>query len=153
MDALRDMGEDDAVVLGTAVEGETSLHEALNYGLYELGEVEALDASLKQRAEQIAQRRARLQAKAQRIRGSLLAALETSGVPLPVRLPEATVGTSHSARGVHLYDIDAVPSEFITESVVKHPDMRAIKDALERGEPVPGAQLRNGELRIAIRRS
>jgi hypothetical protein len=153
MEELRTLGEDEPETVADHLASETDMLEALNLALHELSEIEAMSEAIKLQQQRLAQRRARLEARGQRLRGMILSALETSGVPLPLRLPAATVSVSKARPKVHVYDPDIVPAEFWSEETVRKIDFGEITAALDHGDPVPGAVLSNGPPSLTIKRS
>lgn len=156
LDMLRRQGEDDEEVLLTAVEGETSLTEAVSEAVRHILEIEAHVAALDLRAAQIGARKERLVGRVERIKQAVLAALEMTGLPnMPT--PEGTVYLGQGKAGVLITaegkepPADA-PARFVSVQVKRTWDKKAIGDALRAGEALDFAVLQNGAPFIAIRK-
>lgn len=66
-----------------------------------------------------------------------------------VKLPEATVYFSAGRRGVIVTDLESLPERFV--KVTRDARKNDIKDAIDAGEFVPGAELSNGSEALNIR--
>lgn len=66
-----------------------------------------------------------------------------------IETPEGTLSVRPVAPKVEIDDFVAIPKEFLRVKV--EPDKTSIKEALQRGEDVPGARLTNGGETIQIR--
>jgi hypothetical protein len=65
-------------------------------------------------------------------------------------LPEATVSVRTLGPRPKVVDEDALPDTLC--KFVRKPDMKAIEDALERGESIPGVVMTNGGASLTVRR-
>lgn len=151
-DELRNLGED-AEGLDSAVESQTDLKEALACALAELDELEALVAGAKAREAQVAARRQRHENRRERLRSVILAALEVSGVALPLRLPEATITIGKGKRKVIVTDETALLEKNYREKVVRTIDIKTVTELLECGLQVDGAVLSNASPILMVRRN
>lgn len=112
-------------------------------------ELEADAKKLRERASAVEDRARRLQEAADRIKNFMLASMQIGGVK-KVQLLEFTVTRRLSPESVAVHDAAAIPTEYMRQPPPV-PDKTVIKEALKRGEAVPGCELqRNEHLRITI---
>lgn len=149
---LRNAGEDDAELEADAIEGETSLLEAIARALSANDEDEALVIGLKAKEEVFASRRKSIEDRIER-RTALIerAMLETEQTTL--RLPTATLTLARRAPGVVISNEADIPSRFwvVPEAPAPRLDKKALKEALAT-ETIPGATLDNGSVSLTVRR-
>ena len=179
--ALRESGTElDGEEKDTLIEGQTSLKEAVSAAALSILQDEAHAKALGDTLDKLEARKARLEARAKRARGSILAAMEIVG-ERKLEAPTATVAVEKGRPSVIIVDESEVPLIFkkvapeVDEAfhallrarmalkslgrddlayemneasealrALYQPDKAAIKEAIDRGEPVPGAALSNG---------
>lgn len=130
------------------VEGETSLFELIDRVMNDDAEDEAHITAIKARADDLRDRKARLERRQKARRGVVQAALDTAGIRKLERA-EYTASLRAVAPSVEIVDPDAIPDELVR--IKREPDKTAIKKALGDG-PVAGARLTNGGETISVRR-
>lgn len=146
---LRDIIGDDDQAQADAVEGETSLLEAIEAGLtrlFELNElhsgIAALIASLKDRGERFERQR-------DSIRTAICAAMEAGNIKKH-EFPLATISLRSVPPKAEIIDESAIPAKFWKAQDPKL-DKKSVLDALKAKEAVPGAVLSNGGLTVSIK--
>ena len=109
---------------------------------------EALAEAAKARADDIAARAKRYQARADALRNAVTGALDCLGLH---RLQDAefTASLTLGRPGVVITDDAVIPNEFCR--VTRSPDKKAIGDALKAGRDVPGAMLNNPQPTLTLR--
>ena len=153
-DAARDLLEqlrtDDAELAHDMVEGETSLFEAIGAALDEIDQCEIIAAGCKVKAEQIAARKHRAEARADRLRSLIEQAMVRTDLGT-ARLPTATLTVKATGPKAIISDESLIPSDFWEPQPPKL-NRRALNEAAKRG-PVPGVDMSNGSVSLQIRRS
>jgi hypothetical protein len=144
------IGEDEDVIAST-VEGETNLHEALAGALKRFVELGAMASALKKTIDQIGSRGARLEQSAALIRTAMLHAMEAGQIN-KFEHPLGTLSIRPVAPKVEITNEADVPPDYWKLQPPKL-DKKAVLDALKAKTEVPGAQLSNGGITIAIKLS
>lgn len=153
---LRSEGhDDDAELLADAVEGETSLLEAIGAALNEIDDAELLILGGKAKVVQIEGRVAAEEKRVERIRASIERAIVTAELPTPIKLPTGTLSIARRAAQPIIEDESALPSRFFVQPETPAPklDKKALAAELRGGAIVPGARLDNGSISLTLRRS
>jgi hypothetical protein len=159
--ALRADGlDDDPDIIADAVEGETSLLEAIDEALAEIDEVESLITGLKDKEGQYYRRRKTLEERIVRLRALIEQAMAVTSTST-LRRPAATLTLKNLPPQVIVTAEADIPSEFFVPQPPPPPklDLKALKAALlaHAGEGVtpaiPGALLSNGSQSLQIRRA
>ncbi len=148
-DALGD--EFDSVTFLDTLEGETDVMETIGRMVQWLTEAEAYEAAMKEVASTYiarAQRFAGQQAVARRVLSQVLDAVGEQKIPHPM----ATVSRTAPRVSVLVTDEAALPAELVSIVTAIKPDTKAIKEKLEAGEAVPGAELQTGLPGLMVRR-
>lgn len=144
-------GDDDQTVIDT-VDGETDAISALRRTVQLAIEAEAHAEAAKALAANYVERRKVLEDRAERYRRAVACFLQEVGEK-SVRLPEATVSWRNAGPQV----IGDYPSAAdLPDTCVKFQRVRhepSIREALERGERIPGLSLSNGGVALTIRRA
>jgi hypothetical protein len=151
---LRQQGYgDDEALLVDSIEGETDALAAVDRILDQIGEAEQTQVVLQLRERELAERRARYDARAISLRSTLLGWMADVGIQKLER-PEATVSLTKGRPGV-IYtqdlSVDMLDPRFIKTTTA--PDKSAIRKAVLEGEVVIGAELSNSPPSLVIRRS
>lgn len=152
---LRDQGHgDDAELMADAVEGETSLHEAVEAVLAQIDECDVLEIGLAAKEEAFASRRAKVKARKEFLQAAIEQAM-LAAEQQKLTLPAATVFLSKRAARLIVEDEASIPSRFFVEQERPAPklDKKALTEALKANETIPGATLDNGSVSLTIRRS
>lgn len=150
---LRDEGVEDEEVVASAIEGETSLTEAIAAAVDKIDERDVLIIGLKAKEEAFAARRKALENANETTRAAIEQSMLATDLPsLP--LPSATVFLSRRKPAVIVQSEADIPSEFFVEQPRPAPklDKRALTEALRAGQAVPGATLDNGSFTLSVRR-
>jgi len=100
------------------------------------------------RATEATERARRFEARRDRYKGLILAAMDTMGWRKR-EYPEATISMRAPQPGVQIIDETELPEGFIKTK--REPDKAAIRTALNNGLAVPGAVLSNGLPAVQIR--
>lgn len=144
------IGDDEQAALD-AIEGETTLLEAVDASLNRLAEIEVLRDSIGDLITSYRERSDRLDNQAEQIRSALCVAMAMAGVKKLER-PAGTLSLrAVPPKAIITSEVD-LPARFYVEQNPKL-DKKAILDALKAGEKIPGAELSNGSETIALRRN
>jgi hypothetical protein len=150
---LKESGDaDDREIVETAIEGETSLLEAIDEALAQIDECEVLMTGLKAKEEAFSDRRKVIEQRAERLRASIEQALITTEQE-KVTLPTATIYLAKRKPNIVIDNEADIPAAYWTIPKVEPKlDKKALKEALDAKEEIPGAHLDNGSVSISIRR-
>lgn len=144
------IGDDEQAAVD-AIEGETTLIEAVDASLNRLAEIEALRDSIGALIKTYQDRTGRLDNQSEQIRAALCLAMSTAGVKKLER-PAGTLSLRSTPPKAIITSEVEVPSRFFVDQAPKL-DKRAVLDALKSGEKIAGAELSNGGETIALRRN
>jgi hypothetical protein len=149
MSLILSLGPDpeDELVLDS-LEGETDVLDVVRRIIRSALEMESMAEAAKAREADLATRRARFEANAERARETVKQMLDALGVNR-LQSEDFTVSLKLGPPKVIVTDPDALPAEFVR--TVRSPDKTAIKAALDAGRGVPGALTSNGSLVLAVR--
>jgi outer membrane protein TolC len=141
---------DEQLKLST-LEGETGLNELVSSLLAENEDDEGMVKQIKAQIDDRRQRIERFERRIETRKNAIISLMDCARLTkLP--LPEATVTLRTLGPRPRIVDEEALPPEFITETIVRRPDREAIDAALERGENVPGVVMSNGGSSLTVRR-
>lgn len=145
--------DDDAEFREDTVEGETDIHGAIAQALAEIDEAEILIEGGKAKIEQIGTRVASEQKRVERVRALIERAMVTLELPT-MRLPTATLSVAKRKPGLIVTDESAIPTRFYVQPPAPPPklDKKALLEALNDNEAIPGASLDNGSVSLTVRR-
>lgn len=146
---IRDVIGDDEDMVATAVEGETTLIEAIGGAVNRHQELEAHQQALETQIKALSERRSRFADQAARIKAAIHVAMG-QGELRKLELPQATLSLRAVPAKAEIIDEAAVPAKFWKVQDPKL-DKKAVLDALKAKEDVPGAILSNGGETISIR--
>jgi hypothetical protein len=139
---------DEQLKLST-LEGETGLNELVSQLIGDNEEDEGIIDAVKAQIEVRRERIHRLEHRVEARRNAVVSLMDSACLPkLP--LPEATVSVRTLGPRPKVVDEEALPDTLC--KFVRKPDMKAIEDALERGETVPGVVMSNGGASLTVRR-
>lgn len=134
-----------------SLEGETDLLEVIRQLLNENeddeGTINALALQMDERGVRRERAMARIEGRKRAIASLMDCAQETS-----LKLPEATLSLRTLKSRPKVNDADALPDEFVRIETIRKPDMEAIKEAFEKGQPIPGVTVTNGGSSLTVRR-
>lgn len=152
LDAVNERFDADEDAAMTVVEGETSFIEVVDEALERMAVIDAHQEAIDAALARMKGRKERLDAQAERIKGSLMMALDTVGMKKLER-PTATLSLARSPDKAIVTSEADLPSSFLVEKTTVSPDRKAILAALKEGAAIPGAELSNGgvSLRISTR--
>lgn len=149
LDAVNERFDADEDAAMTVVEGETSFIEVVDEALERMAVIDAHQEAIDAAVARMKGRKERLDAQAERIKGSLLMALDTVGMKKLER-PLATLSLAKSPDKAIVTNEADLPSSFLVEKTTVTPDKKAILAALKEGVAIPGAELSNGGVSLRI---
>ncbi|WP_019999036.1 siphovirus Gp157 family protein [Aureimonas ureilytica] len=135
--AFPELAEDEGLRADT-IEGETNAHRVLSRIVAIERDADSMSKAIAERKKDLDARKARQDRRKEAMRSLLFRLLKASDLP-KVTLPEATVSIGKKAATVEIIDETAIPKRFMR--VKSEPDRAAIKEALDAGKSVKGAQL------------
>lgn len=150
---LRESGDaDDQDIVESAIEGETSLIEAITAAMDANDEDEILIVGIKAKEETFADRRKAAEQRIEHRRAAIEQAMIVTEQE-KFTLPTATVFLSKRKPSLIIDSEADIPAVYwtIPKSEPKL-DKKALKEALEADEEIPGARLDNGSVSLSIRR-
>lgn len=139
---------DDDETLADTLEGQTDLPTVIARFIRDARRDEALADGLATLIKDEQERKSRLGARAdkrRRIALSLMQAVEMG----KLEQPDFTASVRRVPPGVVITDEAVLPDSYV--KTVRQPDKTALREALGRGEEVPGATLGNGSETLTIR--
>lgn len=144
------LGEEDEAVTDT-LEGLSDLPELIAAADKELARAEAHAEGLAGLIKSEQARKARLEAKAERLRSAIAFAMQEAGFR-KLSLPMGTLSLSQGKPTLVITEdnMTRIPPEF--KKVTESPDKAAIREALARGEQLDFAHLGNAAPTLTIRR-
>lgn len=145
----RDILGDDQQFIVDVVEGETNLIDAIGAAVEQVAADEAHAEAVAAIIKRYGERKARLEARAERIRAAIAVAMDHASLK-KLELPHAVLTIKATAPKAIITDEAAIPSKFWKPSDPKL-DKKAVLDALKSGETVAGAELSNGGTTLQIR--
>lgn len=141
------IGEDDPDFL-EVIENETDLLERLRKMLRAARLDEADAKATGEVINELRERKARLEGRAEKSRRIVQWALEELGLS-KLDCPDMSVSLRAAAPGVEIVDLSQLPERYVRLKV--EPDKAAIREALKQGEEIPGALLKNAGNSLTIR--
>ena len=143
---------DDEDALRDTLLGETDLAELINHVVLSIEEDEHLAAALGERIAQLAQRAARLEARADKKKEAILSAMMEAGIKR-LQLPSVTLSQAVNPASVVVVEAGLIPKDYWVEQKPPDPklDKRGILRDLKEGIEVPGATLSNAGKRLMWR--
>lgn len=147
-DNIRAMVGDDEDCFLDTLDGETDAMDVLGKLIQERQEIQANEAAVKALAKTYQERAANLNAKADAISqtiGHLLDAIGSKKVAHPL----ATVSRTKARQSVLVTNPEEIPTQLTKTK--RSPDLVAIKEQLEAGEFVPGAEIKLGNPGVTVR--
>jgi len=147
-DNIRAMVGDDEDCFLDTLDGETDAMDVLGKLIQERQEIQANEVAVKALAKTYQERAAKLNAKADAISqtiGHLLDAMGSKKVAHPL----ATVSRTKARQSVLVTNPEEIPTQL--KKTKRSPDLAAIKEQLEAGEFVPGAEMKLGNPGVTVR--
>ncbi|MDH0125446.1 siphovirus Gp157 family protein [Brucella intermedia GD04153] len=145
--ACPELAEDDELRADT-IEGETDAYRVLGKIVAIERDANSMLLAIGERAKELAARKDRYARRKDAMRALLLRLLKAADLT-KVSLPEATVSIGKGRAGVEIVDESLLPDNVV--KLKREPDKTAIKAALDAGEDVPGAVLREGQPTLTVR--
>jgi len=139
----------DAQTLLDTLEGETELHEACLAVAESAQDDEDLARAISARIADLQARKSRLEAAAETKRNIILMAMERADLET-VKGPLMTLSRRAVPPQLVVDQDSEIPTEFWRTGDPKL-DRKALKDALEAGQVIPGARLSNGGIGLTVR--
>lgn len=151
---LRQMAEEDGEI-STDVAADfpdeaAALEDGVRGIIRDIQATAALAEAAKAQERNLTARRTRFEAREQRLRGVLMAVMDTMEWPKR-EWPEATVTLRKGAPGLVITDEAVLPDAFVAVKTVRTPMRKEIAAALKDGQEVAGAVLTNGMPQLSIR--
>ena len=153
LSSLRESGDaDDQDIVETAIEGETSLLEAIAAAMDANDEDDILIVGIKAKEETLAERRKAAEQRIERRRAAMEQAMIVTEQE-KFMLPTATIFLTKRKPNIVIDNEADIPAVYWTIPKVEPKlDKKALKEALEAKGEIPGAHLDNGSVSISIRR-
>lgn len=144
--------QDDAAAIADTIEAESYPLElkAANVA-YAIRNLEASAAAIKEAEAQMAERRKRIEKRADAIREYLLTCMQLANVT-KIECPHFALSIAKNPASVDIYEPGLIPADYMKEvpPPPAAPDKTLIKQAIKDGFEVPGARLVQG-VRLAIK--
>lgn len=149
---MSDVLGDDETARSDLIEGQTDLFEVVAKCAHEIRQAEYQAQAAKSYIDDIKDRQARYERRAQRLRDAVCEILLAVGQK-SIQTPVGVVTAGRVPPAVQIIDETELPARFWIKPPPPDPriDKRAIGAALKGGEEVPGAQLDNGGYSLRIR--
>ena len=148
LETFPELAEDEQALMDT-LEGLTDFNEIAERVIASALNDDALAVALKARQADMAERCGRLEARSKAKRAAVASAMETAGVK-KIEAPECTISLRAVAPKVVITDESKLPGTYWVETIMRRPDRDSIKEALKGGD-VPGAEMTNGGITLAVR--
>jgi len=125
--------------------GANDLTDLIQHVVLSIEEDEHLAAAIGERIAQLAQRASRLEARADKKRAAILAALQEAGINRPLQLPSVTLSLANDPPSVRIIEAALIPKGYFVEQVTPEPklDKRGLVRDLREGKDIPGVTLNN----------
>lgn len=146
---IKDVVEDDAELIETAIEGETSLKEAISAAVDRILELDAYEEAIAAQVKALSERKERFAHQSERIKSAIHVAMGQAELR-KMELAVATLGVRAVPAKCEILDESMIPSKFWKAQEPKL-DKKAVLDALKAKEDVPGAVLSNGGETLSLR--
>lgn len=144
--------QDDAQAIADTIEGESGdLTSKAQNVAYAIRNLEESAAAIKRAESDMADRRKRIEKRAEAIREYLKTCMELAGVS-KVECPHFALSIAKNPASVEIYEPGLIPADYLKESPPPppSPDKTLIKKAINDGFEVPGARLTHGT-RLSIK--
>lgn len=148
---IAELQGDDEALRHDMIEGETDLFEAVEAALAEIDECDVIAAGCREKETQFSERRRRIEARAERLRGLIEQAMSIADLS-SMKLASATLSLKAVPPKPVYEDEAAIPSEFWRQPDPVL-DKKKIADAVKDGRTIPGVSMTNGSSALQIRRA
>jgi hypothetical protein len=146
VEKLSDLDLDDQTLADTleSLPGELEV-KAKNVAMF-ARDLEATAASIKDAEAQMAARRKAIENRAAGVRRYILSSMQLAGMT-KIECPHFALTVKNNPPAVEIYEPLSVPAAFMKqpEPPPPSPDKTAIKEAIKRGEEVPGCRMTQGK--------
>ncbi|WP_425639944.1 siphovirus Gp157 family protein [Agrobacterium radiobacter] len=140
--------EADEELRADMLEGETNFHAVLTRLVNGERDADSLAKAVAGRISDLQARKSRAERRKEAMRSLMFKLLKAAGVPR-VPLAEATISIGKKAAAVEIIDEAALPEAYVRIST--SPDKTAIKEALQAGKKVRGAQMGEAGEQLSVR--
>lgn len=147
LEAYPDLADDETLRADT-IEAETNAHRLIERALLEQRAAETMVEAIKLREAELYARRGRFERKSAAMKAlikNVMRAADLEKLPLP----DATLSITKPRTSVFVRDVNELSQGFYR--LKREPVTAAIRQALEAGDDVPGAELTQGEAGLMIR--
>ena len=141
---------DDADLVADTVEGETGLFEAIDQALAEMENCDVIAEGCKAAEKRLSERRARAEARKDKVRAAIEQALLIAEVSEKIQRPTATLTLTKRKPALVVNDEAEVPSEFFAPQPPKLDKRKLAEAAAERA--IPGCHWTNAAPTLTVRR-
>lgn len=151
VDALTEC-QDDAQTVADTIEAESYPLEVKAQNVaYAIRNLEASACAIKEAEQQMADRRKRIEKRAEQIRDYLKTCMELAGVT-KIDCPHFTLSIAKNPASVEVFDAGQIPIDYMKLPPIPEamPDKKLIAQAIKDGFEVPGAKLAQGT-RLSIK--
>lgn len=145
---LEQDGTTDEAELVAALQSETDVERILLRLVRAAQEARHNQQAIAERMQNLAARKARAARVEESCRGAIFAILDALGLS-KWRHAEASVSISPGRASVRVTEAEALPPHLVRTTIT--PDLAAIREALDRGEVVPGVEQDNSSPVLTIR--
>lgn len=139
---------DDDILRADMIEAETDAFVFLSKLVRMIGDAGALAGGTQQYIAELRERQARIERRIEGLRSLVFKVMESADLR-KLELPEATLSVRAGSRKVVITDEARLPDSLIR--VTREPDKQAIKNLLDAGQEVLGAELSNGAPSLSLR--
>lgn len=146
---IRDVVEDDAEMIETAIEGETNLKEAISCAVDRILELDAHEEAITAQVKALNERKERFAHQSERIKAAIHVAMGQAKLR-KLELHQATLGVRAVPPKAEIIDESLIPSKY-WKAQDPRLDKKAVLDALKSKEVVPGAMMSNGGETLSLR--
>jgi len=140
--------EADEELRADMLEGETNFHAVLTRLVNGERDADSLAKAVAGRISDLQARKSRAERRKEAMRSLMFKLLKAAGVPR-VPLAEATISIGKKAAAVEIVDEALLPKAYVRVST--SPDKTAIKEALQAGKKVRGAQMGEAGEQLSVR--
>lgn len=132
---IKDVVEDDAELIETAIEGETSLKEAISAAVDRILELDAYEEAIAAQVKALSERKKRFAHQSERIKSAIHVAMGQAELR-KMELAVATLGVRAVPAKCEILDESMIPSKFWKAQEPKL-DKKAVLDALKQKKTCP----------------
>lgn len=142
-----ELAEDEAFA-AEVWEAETDLHRILERALERRQEAKSMEAAIGERIKAMGERKSRYGRQGDAMTKLMQSLMECAHQD-KITLPEATLSITKPRESVNVTNVDELPQGYF--QTIRQADKKALKDALMRGDQIPGAELALGDSGLMVR--